>query len=129
MVWVGSHTNPDSEVYHEDSNPEDSVDHVWRPHSSVADSEFRCDYDLVVANISELNILAGDGTHQIQHTTDGARLKVRQTKYNVLASSSWLLGFLEIQICYLLMQIYFLFLTLVILLTLTVSNSNTNYLC
>ena len=39
---------------------------------------FRVDYDLIMRNIEELNILAGEGIAQIQRTADGARLKVGQ---------------------------------------------------
>ena len=34
------------------------------------------DFDQVIHNINELNELAGAGVSKIQHTTDGARLKV-----------------------------------------------------
>ena len=78
MVWVGAKSNPASGVYHEDTDcPDDVVDtEVWRPQSSVADTDLYVDYDLIISNINDLNVLAGDGTHTIQHTTDGARLKV-----------------------------------------------------
>ena len=42
------------------------------------DADFRVDFDLVLRNIGELNILAGEGISQIQPTKDGARLKVGQ---------------------------------------------------
>lgn len=38
--------------------------------------EFKMDFDLVVKNIRELNILAGEGCSDVTRTKDGARLKV-----------------------------------------------------
>ena len=38
--------------------------------------EFTVDYDVIIENVKELNILAGEGISKIQHTVDGARLKV-----------------------------------------------------
>ena len=37
---------------------------------------FNLDYDRILANIEELNALAGEGVGQVQHGTDGARIKV-----------------------------------------------------
>ena len=34
------------------------------------------DFDLVMKNIRELNILAGEGSSDVTRTKDGARLKV-----------------------------------------------------
>ena len=46
--------------------------------SLVSDSrtEFAMDFDCVLNNIRELNILAGEGCSDITRTKDGARLKV-----------------------------------------------------
>ena len=38
--------------------------------------EFKMDFDLVMKNIRELNILAGEGCSDVTRTKDGARLKV-----------------------------------------------------
>lgn len=43
--------------------------------------EFTVDYDLIIENVKELNILAGEGISKIQHTVDGARLKVRHFQW------------------------------------------------
>ncbi|XP_074659681.1 UBX domain-containing protein 11-like [Tubulanus polymorphus] len=68
MVWVGE----DSDKNDSDSDQEE----LWRPGTSLPqDDEFNVDYDLVIENIKDLNVLAGDGESKIQHTTDGARLK------------------------------------------------------
>ena len=81
MVWVGAKSKDKSEVYNEEVDTSfGSDDVVWNPDSSRP-GEFKVDYDLVINNIADLNVLAGDGTHKIQHTTDGARLKVRECMY------------------------------------------------
>lgn len=38
--------------------------------------EFKMNFDLVMKNIRELNILAGEGCSDVTRTKDGARLKV-----------------------------------------------------
>ena len=52
--------------------------------TSRSDGKLQVDYNLIVENIKELNALAGDGVAKIQHTTDGARLKVTYTFFYVL---------------------------------------------
>ena len=42
--------------------------------------EFKMDFDVVLNNIRELNILAGEGCSEVSRTKDGARLKVRSLK-------------------------------------------------
>ena len=39
--------------------------------------DFQMDFDVVLKNIGELNILAGEGCSDVSRTKDGARLKVR----------------------------------------------------
>ena len=41
-----------------------------------ATREFKMDFDVVLKNIRELNILAGEGCSEVTRTKDGARLKV-----------------------------------------------------
>ena len=42
----------------------------------IGAQQFGVDYDLILRNVKELNILAGEGQHVIQHTLSGAKLKV-----------------------------------------------------
>lgn len=37
---------------------------------------FEMDFDLVMKNLMELNLIAGEGEHFVKHTKDGARLQV-----------------------------------------------------
>lgn len=54
--------------------------------SSLAGDEEppKVDYDKMMENIKDLNVLAGEGISRIQRTTDGARLKVRTLKMKIL---------------------------------------------
>lgn len=44
--------------------------------ASVPTSELKVDYNQLIKNVQELNVLAGEGVARVQRTTDGARLKV-----------------------------------------------------
>ncbi|KAL3882584.1 hypothetical protein ACJMK2_028914 [Sinanodonta woodiana] len=82
MVWVGEKSKFNSSVYNDDktsdsSEEEEEEEEVWRPETSLSKSpSFKVDYNLLIENIQELNILAGDGVTKIHHTVDGARLKM-----------------------------------------------------
>ena len=45
--------------------------------------KFEMNFDVVLKNIRELNILAGEGCSEVSRTKDGARLKVH-AQYNTL---------------------------------------------
>ncbi|XP_067676082.1 UBX domain-containing protein 11-like [Haliotis asinina] len=82
MVWVGDKVDPESDVYNDDvyssGGSGGSEDDVWRPGSSVSRTPaFHMDYDRIIENIRDLNVLAGEGEAKIQHTTDGARLRIQ----------------------------------------------------
>ncbi|CAC5409942.1 unnamed protein product [Mytilus coruscus] len=79
MVWVGEKSDPSSDVYNDEDLSSGSSEELWRPESSLAgddDPPPPIDYDKILENIKDLNVLAGDGISRIQHTTDGARLKM-----------------------------------------------------
>ena len=44
--------------------------------SETVQSKFSVDYDRLIENIKDLNVLAGEGVSKVHHTTDGARLRV-----------------------------------------------------
>lgn len=73
MIWVGSVSDPETNVYSKD---EDDSPTVWQPAASLAQDYIVVDYDAILKNVNELNILAGEGQAKIQHTVDGARLKI-----------------------------------------------------
>ncbi|KAK2550263.1 UBX domain-containing protein 11 [Acropora cervicornis] len=79
MIWVGDdHAESDEDTPRQFPEGRRSHQGVWKPDSSlVSDSrtEFAMDFDCVLNNIRELNILAGEGCSDITRTKDGARLK------------------------------------------------------
>lgn len=85
MVWVGDDTaDSDYDILEESPSSEPSIlssqQGVWKPDSSLVSNmtrEFKMDFDRVLKNIRELNILAGEGCSDVTRTKDGARLKVR----------------------------------------------------
>lgn len=98
MVWVGEKSDTGSSYYNDkssnDSDSEEDEGEVWRPetslsHNAVPDtaiattarsetvqSKFTVDYDRLIENIKDLNVLAGEGVSKIHHTNDGARLRL-----------------------------------------------------
>nr|XP_011429080.2 UBX domain-containing protein 11 isoform X3 [Crassostrea gigas] len=100
MVWVGEKSDTGSSYYNEkssndsDSEEDEGDGEVWRPetslsHNAVPDtaiattarsetvqSKFTVDYDRLIENIKDLNVLAGEGVSKIHHTNDGARLRL-----------------------------------------------------
>ncbi|XP_021354051.1 UBX domain-containing protein 11-like isoform X3 [Mizuhopecten yessoensis] len=93
MVWVGEKSNPNSNVYNdEDGSTTSSEGDNWRPGTSVSNQpEFEIDFNIIIANIKELNVLAGEGVSKIQHTTDGARLKPQDPVKFTLYSNGMML--------------------------------------
>ncbi|XP_048769465.1 UBX domain-containing protein 11-like isoform X5 [Ostrea edulis] len=95
MVWVGEKSDTNSTYYNDKSSSDsESDEEMWRPNTSLnhnftpatitstavkpetVQSKFTVDYDRVIENIKDLNVLAGEGVSKIQHTTDGARLRL-----------------------------------------------------
>ncbi|XP_050391783.1 UBX domain-containing protein 11 [Patella vulgata] len=89
MVWLGDKSSEESEVYleeeegevEEEGEEEDSSTDdggiMWRPGSSVSSVRpFQINFDQLIENIKDLNILAGEGLAKVTKTTDGARLKI-----------------------------------------------------
>ncbi|XP_015680416.1 UBX domain-containing protein 11 [Protobothrops mucrosquamatus] len=74
LIWVGE--DPDSlrdlESLEEEDSPTSRT--FWKPGEAIM-SETPIDFDLILKNLKDLNVLAGEGISQIKHTTGGARLK------------------------------------------------------
>ncbi|XP_019896254.2 UBX domain-containing protein 11 isoform X2 [Esox lucius] len=77
MLWVGSgyksHTNCQQEVK-EAECIQSSDRGVWQPEASTPQQNFQMNYDLVLRNIWELNVLAGEGESYVRATSRGAQL-------------------------------------------------------
>lgn len=83
MIWVGASdeaaASENSQGYNAAQGADNSGNKSWRPADSVVDdSTLKVDYDLIMENIKELNVLAGEGMSHIHHTVDGARLKMNE---------------------------------------------------
>ena len=71
MMWVGGSS----------SAVDQSDGSVWMPGDSVAKvggANIPLNFDLVIQNVKELNILAGEGSTDVHCTPSGAQLKVSQ---------------------------------------------------
>ncbi|XP_078093320.1 UBX domain-containing protein 11 [Mustelus asterias] len=78
MIWVGSEKDDASGLY---LNEEEEFEELPDPSELISYPDnaamkfFQIDFDLVLENIKDLNILAGEGEARIEHITGGARLK------------------------------------------------------
>ncbi|XP_071956225.1 UBX domain-containing protein 11-like isoform X2 [Antedon mediterranea] len=72
MVWVGD----DDDVYEELNETEKPT--VGNPASLASDQNQKVDFDRVIENIKELNVIAGEGLKEIKHTSGGARLHTKE---------------------------------------------------
>ncbi|KAL2084769.1 hypothetical protein ACEWY4_020287 [Coilia grayii] len=75
MIWVGDSAEGDSDQprTHEDEADKHSSQSLWDPASSRV-GEFRMNFDLVLENVRELNVLAGDGESYVKAVPGGAQL-------------------------------------------------------
>ena len=78
MVWVGNSDSNERYLKHNLSNHVSTSDGVWVPgRSLVGGGEFVVDFDAIVHNVKELNLLAGEGKSHVTTTADKcAKLKV-----------------------------------------------------
>ena len=88
MVWVGeSHPSyqtgglwsPSSSIRQSPGQPgveSGQPSGVWSPDRSLSQQQEDVNYDRIIKNIRELNILAGEGSSTVTKTPEGAKLKV-----------------------------------------------------
>ena len=95
MVWVGNSDSSERHLRHSPPGHTKSMatsDGVWVPGRSLAGDggEFVVDYDAIVRNVKELNLLAGEGNSHVTTTADKcAKLKVQTVFYTQLLSKEW----------------------------------------
>ena len=79
MVWVGrANEQSQDQLVNQSSSSKSLTGGMWSPSSSLSTNlEFSVDFDLIVDNIKQLNILAGEGSSEIAKTPKGAQLKVK----------------------------------------------------
>ncbi|GAB0199548.1 UBX domain-containing protein 11 [Grus japonensis] len=73
LIWVGERHEQleDLESLEDEELPTRSF---WKPGDAVV-FKHRIDFDLILENVKDLNVLAGEGISQIKHTPGGARLR------------------------------------------------------
>lgn len=74
LTWVGN-SDEISDNDSEDNSADVASDAVWSQSHSLP-TEPSIDFNLLVSRVNELNILSGEGVFKVEHTADGARLKV-----------------------------------------------------
>ena len=96
MVWVGDSDSNERHLMHNSSDHKSMVNgvtssDVWAPGNSFVGGrgEFIVDYDAIVCNVRELNLLAGEGKSHVTTTADKCvKLKVyikfNNYMYNVI---------------------------------------------
>nr|XP_060640458.1 UBX domain-containing protein 11 [Anolis sagrei ordinatus]XP_060640459.1 UBX domain-containing protein 11 [Anolis sagrei ordinatus] len=79
LIWVGEGTDSPDEL---DSLIEERVhprkQSIWKPGDNIY-SGTPINLDLIFENLKDLNILAGEGMSEVQHTAGGARLRQLDT--------------------------------------------------
>ena len=75
---MGNSDSSEKHLKHDQSNHKSSGNGVWVPGNSlVGGGEFIVDFDAIVCNVKELNLLAGEGKSHVTTTADKcAKLKV-----------------------------------------------------
>ncbi|NXC40708.1 UBX11 protein, partial [Penelope pileata] len=73
LIWVGDRHEQleDLESLKDEELPAKSP---WKP-GEAAVSKHQIDFDLILENVKDLNMLVGEGVSQIEHTPRGARLR------------------------------------------------------
>ncbi|XP_029427107.1 UBX domain-containing protein 11 isoform X2 [Rhinatrema bivittatum] len=79
MIWVGDKREllRESELLEETPGTECETQlprRLWKPGRSVT-FKFQVDFDLILENVRDLNILAGEGEFKVEHREGGARLR------------------------------------------------------
>ncbi|XP_035201281.1 UBX domain-containing protein 11 isoform X2 [Oxyura jamaicensis] len=76
LIWVGERHEQleDLQTPRDEELPAKSF---WKPGEAVV-SEHEIDFDLILENVKDLNMLAGEGISQIEHTPQGARLRQQE---------------------------------------------------
>nr|CAB3267479.1 UBX domain-containing protein 11-like [Phallusia mammillata] len=93
MIWVGDKSETSSEDKDEEEKLPVAPNGTWKPAMSMKASSFTFipDYDLVLRNIQDLNVIAGEGVSKVEKTKDGARLKMQETVSMTLYANGILL--------------------------------------
>ncbi|KAH0631192.1 hypothetical protein JD844_005404 [Phrynosoma platyrhinos] len=74
LIWVGEGTDSGEEMESSKEERNHPAKGFWKPGDAIL-SRTPINFDLIFENLKDLNVLAGDGMSQIEHTSGGARLR------------------------------------------------------
>ncbi|NXW09945.1 UBX11 protein, partial [Fregetta grallaria] len=74
LIWVGERHEQLEDLELLKDEEELPARSLWKPGEAVV-SKLQIDFDLILENVKDLNVLAGEGISQIEHTPGGARLR------------------------------------------------------
>ncbi|NXN69304.1 UBX11 protein, partial [Himantopus himantopus] len=74
LIWVGERHEELEDLESLKDEGELPARSLWKPGEAVV-SKHQVDFDLILENVKDLNVLAGEGISQIEHTPGGARLR------------------------------------------------------
>ncbi|KAM6334762.1 UBX domain-containing protein 11 [Alca torda] len=74
LIWVGERHEQLEDLKSLKDEEELPARTLWKPGEAVV-SKHQIDFDLILENVKDLNVLAGEGISQIEHTPGGARLR------------------------------------------------------
>ncbi|NWU55784.1 UBX11 protein, partial [Dromas ardeola] len=74
LIWVGERHKELEDLESLKDEEELPARTLWKPGKAVI-SKHQINFDLILENVKDLNVLAGEGISQIKHTPGGARLR------------------------------------------------------
>ncbi|XP_074832435.1 UBX domain-containing protein 11 isoform X2 [Carettochelys insculpta] len=74
LIWVGERKEQLEELKSLKKQENQPAGALWKPGDSTV-SNYPINFDLILENLKDLNVLAGEGVSQIEHTAGGARLR------------------------------------------------------
>ncbi|NXQ84898.1 UBX11 protein, partial [Nyctibius grandis] len=74
LIWVGDRHEELEDLESLRDEEELPARSLWKPGEAVV-SQHQIDFDLILEKVKDLNVLAGEGVSQIEHTPGGARLR------------------------------------------------------
>ncbi|NXA28415.1 UBX11 protein, partial [Ibidorhyncha struthersii] len=74
LIWVGERHEQLEDLESLKDEGELPARSLWKPGEAVV-SKHQIDFDLILENVKDLNVLAGEGISQIEHMPGGARLR------------------------------------------------------
>ncbi|KFP95906.1 UBX domain-containing protein 11, partial [Leptosomus discolor] len=92
LIWVGERHEQLEDFESLKDEEELPARSLWKPGEAVV-SKHRIDFDLILENVKDLNVLAGEGGSQIEHTPGGARLRQPEPLLLMLYQNGIITGF------------------------------------